>query len=249
MLDHKINNASLIKYERNKHNFFDELVTFLSTFSSFTIGFIYFGFESDLRKEMLKRKINFRNDFFRLALSGQLPEITSKNPDIAPIPELETFTITIQGTFTNTKLHFRPYNLMYALAFNLVPNSIELILEQINNNYHISEDNGKIYINEPIKRIAESMFINYFEKNRNLIKLKYGKKVGEWSNEIWKFAWVIRNACAHGGKINWTNTDINEVIWKGQSFIRTRDNGREILFDYLSIVDLILLMEDMDKVL
>ena len=85
------------------------------------------------------------------------------------------------------------------------------------------------------KSIIQGAFIQFYEFN------KPPEKLLNWS-EKWKFAWLIRNAFAHGGVVNWTDDRICEVSWDSFSFTRSTDNGREIIFNNFGEADIIILL-------
>ena len=60
-----------------------------------------------------------------------------------------------------------------------------------------------------------------------------------------RFAWAFRNACSHDGKIHFTGQGSTPVMWRNLKY-DLKDNGLSILFDDLTGVELILLMEEMD---
>jgi hypothetical protein len=67
---------------------------------------------------------------------------------------------------------------------------------------------------------------------------------GKWPS-VWKFAWAIRNACSHNGKIFIRDPYHQGVQWRNLKYDHSH-NGRSILFDDLTGVELILLMEELD---
>jgi hypothetical protein len=89
--------------------------------------------------------------------------------------------------------------------------------------------------------LYEHAFVTYFEKNCADMRAKYGGKKSY--PDALNFGRIVRNAFAHGGKLN-----IKDGIpgtWGGISYSE-RDNGRQVLYNDLSSGDLTLLMIDMD---
>jgi hypothetical protein len=82
------------------------------------------------------------------------------------------------------------------------------------------------------------MFLQYYET---------------WANEVqgldmvWQFGRVVRNACAHDGKIRIQNPKAASVNWRTLSY-SSADNGH-LIFDDFTAVEMISLMEDMDSAL
>jgi hypothetical protein len=85
-------------------------------------------------------------------------------------------------------------------------------------------------------------FIAYYEKNVDQMKARHnGQK--SWP-PVLNFGRIVRNAFAHGGKLNITNGISG--TWSGVSYSNA-DNGRPVLYNDLSSGDLTLLMVEMDS--
>jgi len=97
------------------------------------------------------------------------------------------------------------------------------------------------------ERIIQSVFIDFIEIQKPLAMAKWDG-LRNW-NRIWQFAWLVRNALAHGGKINWTDTRILEVSWKNISYNHQNDNNKEIIFKDIGEGDLIILIDELDNAL
>jgi hypothetical protein len=90
-------------------------------------------------------------------------------------------------------------------------------------------------------------FVQYFEANRHRTEAKYGSSPQNWPGP-WNFGRVIRNAFAHGGKINITNPNASPVAWKTLTYAASQ-NGRQLLYQDFTAVEVILLMGEMDALL
>jgi hypothetical protein len=88
-------------------------------------------------------------------------------------------------------------------------------------------------------------FVRYFESRHSEICARYGEQPYLWPGEL-NFARVIRNAFAHGGQISFQNPNAGAVAWMGISY-SPADNGREIVFRDIGLVEPILLMEEIDS--
>jgi hypothetical protein len=97
------------------------------------------------------------------------------------------------------------------------------------------------------KRLIQSVFTDFYETQKNHANAKWNG-VQQW-DEIWKFAWLVRNALAHGGKISWQDQRISSVTWKTKSYDRLHDNGRDIIFNDIGEGDLIVLIDELDQAL
>lgn len=92
--------------------------------------------------------------------------------------------------------------------------------------------------------MISNAFVQYFEENRGAVESKYGGSVQGWP-AVWNFGRVVRNALAHKGIINIQNSNASAVAWRTLSY-GPAQNGRSLLFQDLTAVEIILLMEDMD---
>ena len=94
-------------------------------------------------------------------------------------------------------------------------------------------------------RLVGDAFVSYYERHLDAVESRWGRESqGNWPM-VWWFAWAVRNACAHNGKIHFKSEKHPAVSWKSLQYSYA-DNGRPILFDDLTGVELILLMEEMD---
>jgi hypothetical protein len=90
-------------------------------------------------------------------------------------------------------------------------------------------------------------FVQYFEANRHRAEAKYGNSTQTWP-ATWNFGRIVRNAFAHGGKINISNPGASPVVWRTLTYAAAQ-NGRQLLYQDLTPVEVILLMEEMDTLL
>jgi hypothetical protein len=90
-------------------------------------------------------------------------------------------------------------------------------------------------------------FVKYFEETRSLVEAKYSKNTQQWP-AVWNFGRVMRNALGHKGAIKFDNTKAQPIAWKSLSYSPS-DNGKSVLYQDVTAVELVLLMEDMDAVI
>lgn len=95
--------------------------------------------------------------------------------------------------------------------------------------------------------MISNAFVQFFEANRECIESQFGTSTQGWPS-VWNFARVVRNAFAHGGTINITNAKSPPVSWRGLAYDANR-NGRQLLYNDFTAVEIILLMEDMNALL
>lgn len=90
-------------------------------------------------------------------------------------------------------------------------------------------------------------FVQYFEANRSLAEAKYTTNTQAWPPQ-WNFGRVVRNALSHGGVVHITTPGAAAVSWRTLSYSPAQ-NGRQLLYQDVTSVELILLMEEMDALL
>jgi hypothetical protein len=154
--------------------------------------------------------------------------------------------ITLEGItkVSNIELRFFPYPLMEILIANKWPTRIEFETRPISNPTpsHPLWLTGLQGIHGSM---IQSAFVHYFESIRPVIENKFSKDTRNWPN-VCNFARVIRNAFAHGGMINFENPNAIPVQWKTLSYSPS-ENGRQILYQDVTAVEIILLMEEVDS--
>lgn len=97
-------------------------------------------------------------------------------------------------------------------------------------------------------RLIADAFLSYYERYVNAVKRKWGK-AANWPM-VWQFARVVRNTIAHNGKIYFKKEKAPSVDWRTLTYSpNDNDQKRHLLYDEITGVELILLMEDMDSVL
>jgi len=158
----------------------------------------------------------------------------------------ENIIIRGRPNVSGLQFAFYPHDLMQVLVKNDWPVTVELHEQP----YESSVEGMSIHITG-LKRLhaslIESAFVHYFESFRPEVEAKYGTDVQSWPTE-WDFGRVVRNAFAHGGKIDIRNDNAPPVAWKTLTYT-SNDNGRQIIYQDVTPVEIILLMEDMDAVI
>jgi hypothetical protein len=98
-----------------------------------------------------------------------------------------------------------------------------------------------------MSRLVGDAFVSYYERHLETAEKKWGSTKSRWA-DVWRFGWAMRNALSHDGKISFANPSSKKVHWNTLEYSYS-DNGRQVLFDELTGVELILLMEEMDLAL
>ncbi|WP_104386860.1 hypothetical protein [Cuspidothrix issatschenkoi] len=157
--------------------------------------------------------------------------------------------LTIPAPGSGIVLKFDPSNLLLELSHNHQPSQIQFSEERITDQNTLIPE-GSVEMPDLSllrKRLIQSVFTDFYETQKSRADEKWNK-LKEWDS-IWKFAWLVRNALAHGGKINWRDQRISSVFWKTISYTYPNDHEREIIFQDIGEGDLIILIDELDKAL
>ena len=100
-------------------------------------------------------------------------------------------------------------------------------------------------LERPLFALEQSMFVNYFERERIGIETQFGTNTDAWPSD-WNFARVVRNSVAHKNAVFFNNPAASPVSWRGLVYCPA-DNGRRVMNGDLWAADLIYLMMDLDS--
>ena len=162
------------------------------------------------------------------------------------IPFEQGQNVVFYQKLTDMEYRFYPYETFRAVFNNKWPVSFELEESE-----QVTTPNGfkksktmPTRIRELWRRLVEVAFVHFFESIRDSIESKYSKECSHWP-DLSNFSRVIRNAFAHGGRINIGNQNSPKVVSKSSSY-DFQDNGKRVLFDDMAIGDVLRLMEEVD---
>lgn len=153
--------------------------------------------------------------------------------------------LTLEGmkSVSNCEIQFYPDKTLDIVSRNEWPDVLELIKVPLTSN----PPNHPILLTGLHKlhgSLIQSAYVDYFESFRDEIEIKFGKNTNDWP-PVWNFGRVIRNAFAHDSKISIKNPESPEVVWMTLRY-NFSDNGKSILYQDISPVEVIFLMEEMD---
>lgn len=141
------------------------------------------------------------------------------------------------------KLTWYPQATLMAIAANAWPNEIELHEDAIHPRYPTFGVGSRGAKNLHALSLQAS-FIRFFESYKGRVSAQFGSDPMQWPNE-WNFARIIRNAFAHDGVITFANPNASAVEWRGIKYGPTAQ-GRQVIFQDMSFVEILVLMEDMN---
>lgn len=177
-----------------------------------------------------------------IASVGIAFEVQAKHP---ARPYAPTDYLSLEGAkaVSGREFRFYPKNLLDTLSANGWPN--DLVIEELQLSrqppHHPVWLSGLVGVHGSL---ISSTFVKYFEDHRPSIELKFGKDPYCWPS-CWNFARVVRNALSHGGVVNFVNSSAKPVSWMTLTY-SPMENGRPLLYNDMTSVELILLLEDMD---
>ncbi len=153
--------------------------------------------------------------------------------------------LTIEGikSVTNCEIRFYPHDTLNTILNNSWPNEIRIQEVPLTTNppQHPILLTG---IQKVHGSMIQSAYVHYFESYRFEIEQKFGSNPMNWPL-VWNFGRIIRNAFAHGGKINILNPNSPKVTWKSLEYDSSY-NGRNIMYNDITPVETIFLMDEMD---
>jgi hypothetical protein len=142
-------------------------------------------------------------------------------------------TITGKPEVTGIELRLRPAPILRSLAKNLWPESIEIEETEISSVApckHLLTNLHSIH-----GAVISNCFISFYDEFHSC----------ENESPLWNFARVVRNGLAHNGKI-FIKNPAEVVSWRGLEFSNV-DNGKSLLYEELTAVELIILMMELDN--
>lgn len=104
-----------------------------------------------------------------------------------------------------------------------------------------------VNFSDMINSFSQSMFLNFYEREKEKIKGWHGNHTDTWPS-VWRFAWLVRNAISHDGKVTIYDPSLQRVTWRGLEY-SSSDNGTKILGDVFTSADILRLMLDMNDLL
>ncbi len=168
-----------------------------------------------------------------------------KNGTARPFGQVDTIALVGKPDVSGLEIHVLPRPLFDRLLSpsSRQPKFLTLVKRTINP----SPPDHPIFLSKiqlMMARLVGDAFMSYYERHLDAAEARWKEKRSEWP-EVWRFGWAIRNACSHDGKIHFSGQGSKPVMWRNLKY-DSSNNGRPILFEDLTGVELILLMEEMD---
>ena len=225
--------------------------------------------------------MTYMNSFFRNSKMMQNvdPTITFRKSTHEFYDELVTMFVSLASvetaitTYVNNGLHqaptnpanaihvygrvatysFHTFDLMHSISLDLWPVSITAFRFEPSAaplNHSASRDLYSQGLQDLVAKIVGTNFLAYFERISPHAKQKHGSSQRTWP-DLWRFAWIIRNAVAHGDRFAINDPSFPPTAWRGIT-ITANDSGRK-WFDIdgglIAGGDIIELMEELRVVM
>lgn len=126
---------------------------------------------------------------------------------------------------------FHTFDLMHGASKDKWPTEIIIYRSTPDNppSYHESNrDLSSLGIQRLVGSLVGSFFLKWYESKSDALKSKHGKHPIQWP-DMFRFAWVLRNAIAHGDKFTINNPSFPTTQWRGFE-VKAQHTGR-IWFD------------------
>jgi hypothetical protein len=168
------------------------------------------------------------------------------NSSSTRIPSSPTQVVQFYGTTVHAI--FPTHSLMHEVVRNIWPRELKLTLSTSSVPLHQSnpvelQSSG---IEKMITQLVGATFLKYYERHAHLPKFAHpgGPKTFP---ELWRFAWLLRNAIAHGDKWKISDPTFPTTSWNGIS-VSPADNEQPWfkIGKYIAGGDVILLMEQLN---
>lgn len=100
-------------------------------------------------------------------------------------------------------------------------------------------------LNETVTHITTPVFTNFFEGHVDWLLTNVDGDKSKWP-DLFRFATIVRNSAAHGGRVHITNPNSAPASWRNLTY-GPADNGRKVMGGDMSLADVMALMFDMSE--
>ena len=169
------------------------------------------------------------------------------NSSRTQIPESPNHTINLYGHTAHVS--FPIHSLMHGVVRNTWPISLQLmihpastVLDSIPNPIELQS----VGVEKMITQLIGTTFLKYYERNASRPKHAHPAGPKSWP-DLWRFAWLLRNAIAHGDRWKIDDDTFPPTTWNGIS-ISPNDSNQPWynITKYIGGGDVILLMEQLN---
>jgi hypothetical protein len=133
------------------------------------------------------------------------------------IPNIPNHTLNLHGRVVHVS--FPIHELMHMVVRNEWPSQLQLAFSPASVEPNSIPDGVQLQsdaIANMIVQLVGTTFLKYYERNAHRPKAAYPQGPKTWP-ETWRFAWLLRNAIAHGDKWALGDASFPPTTWNGIS--------------------------------
>ena len=170
------------------------------------------------------------------------------NASSTKIPNSPEHTLNLYGSVAHAC--FPIHSLMHGLIRNEWPQALPLVLlpnttrpSAIPNGIELQSD----AIANLIVQLVGSAYLKYYERSVGRVRAAHPGNPMTWP-ELWRFAWLLRNAIAHGDRWKLNNASFPPTTWHGVT-VSPQDNSQPWfnVTRYVGGGDVLLLLEELEQ--
>lgn len=169
------------------------------------------------------------------------------NSSSTSIPTTPNHTLTLMGRVAHAS--FPVHDLMHGVVRNNWPAHLPLVLQPSNTEPNLYSNGVQLQsgaVANMIVQMVGTAFLRYYERNAQRPKTAFPAGPKTWP-ELWRFAWLLRNAIAHADTWSLNDLSFPSTSWHGVG-VSPRDSGSP-WFDLNRFIgggDVLLLLEELD---
>jgi hypothetical protein len=169
------------------------------------------------------------------------------NSSATRIPSTPEHTLNLYGRVVHAS--FQGHATMHGLVRNVWRSSLSVNLAPAPNSPPIPNNGIQLQgssVANLVVQLVGTAFLKYYERNAHRPKAAHPQGPRTWP-DLWRFAWLLRNAIAHGDRWSIADPSLPPTAWHGIT-VDSSANGMP-WFDlnrFLGGGDILLLLEELD---
>jgi len=172
------------------------------------------------------------------------------NGGICNDPKNFNNAIHIGGSLATYSFH--THDLMHGISSDLWPDHIRLFRFSQDNPPEYRSGSRDLYnggMQELVGRVVGSAFLRYYERRLDSVRPALPRSPREWP-EVWRFAWLIRNAVAHGDRFAIDDLGFPKTTWRNfaVSAAESGQNWFDMDGGFLGGGDVLELIDELERV-
>ncbi len=183
-----------------------------------------------------------------IGLAGFNAATAMFSPSPSPLQRFDAnHPLVLTGRVAHAR--FLVHGLMTGVAQNIWPATLTLELTAGTTPANLASGGVQLQsdaVTNMVVQLVGTAFLRYYERNADRPKNAFGGHPKTWP-DLWRFAWLLRNAIAHSDTWSIRDPSIPLTVWRGIE-VRPSDDGSR-WFDhgrFLGGGDVIALLEELD---